>query len=69
MALFITQCVRNSDRACHLAGDNDVDVGTEAANMTNMMERKSLTQVIKALKTLVWHLSKEPMKEISSLKK
>ena len=24
---------------------------------------------IKALKTLVWHLSKEPMKEIISLKK
>ena len=24
---------------------------------------------IKALKTLVWHLSREPMKEISSLKK
>ena len=28
-----------------------------------------LTEQIKALKTLVWHLSSEPMKEISSLKK
>ena len=27
------------------------------------------TEIIKTLKTLVWHLSKEPMKEMSPLKK
>ena len=29
----------------------------------------SITVQIKALKTLAWHLSREPMKEISSLQK
>ena len=29
----------------------------------------SITKTIKALKTLVWHLSRKPMKEMSFLKK
>ena len=33
------------------------------------MKISEITQLIKALKTLVWHLSRVPMKEISSLEK
>ena len=34
-----------------------------------MKEKDKVLSIIKVLKTLVWHLSREPMKEISSLKK
>ena len=34
-----------------------------------VIERRVLPNLIKALKTLVWHLSREPMTEITSLKK
>ena len=55
-------------RETTLITSDSFDTGSLVESEIGRMVSHSTTE-IKALKTLVWHLSREPMKEISSLKK
>ena len=46
-----------------------LDYCTHKINEKKFSTRSRLLEIIKVLKTLMWHMSREPMKKMSPLKK